>query len=120
MTALAVAVGGGIGAWCRYALGGSIAVRQRGPFPVETLTINVLGSVLLGAIVGSAAAGRLSDQVLIWAGTGFCGAFTTFSTFTFETLRLIEDGAWRAALTNLVLSSALCFAGAGLAFHVFR
>ncbi|MBK5229159.1 MAG: fluoride efflux transporter CrcB [Actinobacteria bacterium] len=120
MTVLAVAVGGGIGAWCRYALGGVIVARQQRPFPVETLVINVLGSLLLGALAGSASAGRLPDQALTWGGTGFCGAFTTFSTFTFETLRLIEDGAWRTALTNLLLSGSLCFAGAGITFHLFR
>jgi CrcB protein len=120
VTALAVAVGGGIGAWCRYALGGVIAARQRRLFPAETLLINVLGSLLLGAIVGLASTGRLSDQAVTWVGTGFCGAFTTFSTFTFETLRLIEDGAWRAALTNLFLSGTLCFVGAGAAFHLMN
>lgn len=118
MTALAVAVGGGIGAWCRYALGGAIAERHQRLFPVETLVINVLGSLLLGAVVGLASSGHLSNQAVTWAGTGFCGAFTTFSTFTFETLRLIEDGAWRAAFMNLVASATLCFGAAGIAFHL--
>jgi CrcB protein len=58
--------------------------------------------------------------VVILVGTGFLGAYTTFSTFTFETLRLLEDGAWRYAAWNLGLSGPLSFAGALMAFLAVR
>jgi CrcB protein len=120
MTAFAVALGGGVGALARYAVEGVIAQRQSSPFPLSTLVVNVLGSTALGALTGALGAGRIDDTVLAWAGTGFLGGFTTFSTFTYETVRLIEDGAWRYAAWNLALSGSLSFVGAGITFLALR
>lgn len=116
MTILGVAIGGGLGALARYHLEGLIAPRQRSPLPVSTLVVNVSGSFLLGAVVGLVQAGRLPGSVLIWGATGFLGAFTTFSTFTYETVQLIENGAWRYAWWNLILSGPLSFAGAATGY----
>jgi fluoride exporter len=120
MTALAVILGGGLGAFARYRLEGLIARRQRTPFPLSTLLINVSGSSALGALVGAVTAGRLSPAALPLIGTGFLGGYTTFSTFTYETLRLIEDGAWRYVVWNLLLSGPLSFAGAAITFFVLK
>ncbi|MPZ54342.1 MAG: fluoride efflux transporter CrcB, partial [Acidimicrobiia bacterium] len=77
---------------------------------------NVSGSLLLGLLVGLVFSGRLLDSALTWGGTGFLGGFTTFSTFTYETVRLIEDGAWRYAGWNLLLSGPLSFAAAAIGY----
>lgn len=113
MRLLAVALGGALGALARYAVEGLIAPRQRGPFPLSTLVVNVTGSAALGILAGRAPSLR---EVSPFLGAGFLGAFTTFSTFTYETVRLLEDGAWRQAVWNVALSGPLVFlaAGAGL------
>jgi CrcB protein len=115
-----VALFGAGGALCRYGLEGWIAPRQRGPFPLSTLVVNVTGSAALGALAGAVAGGPLPATVLTWAGVGFLAAYTTFSTFTYETVRLIEDGAWRYAAANLLLSGPVCFAAAGVTYAVVR
>jgi fluoride exporter len=120
MTVLLVAVAGALGAAARYLTDRAVTSRTPGVFPAGTLLVNVLGSVTLGALAGANAAGEIGGPLLTWAGTGFLGAFTTFSTFTFETLQLVEDGAWRPAAMNVLLSGPLCFAGAGLAFLATR
>lgn len=101
MTMLLVAVGGALGAAVRYLLDRAIATRLASPFPW-------------------AARHQLPSSMLAWAGTGFLGAYTTFSTFTFETVRLLEDGAWRYAAWNILLSGPLSFAGALAAFLAVR
>jgi CrcB protein len=120
MTILLVAVGGALGAAARYLLDRAVASRQTSPFPMGTLVINITGSIALGALLGWAAGNQVSSAVVTWAGTGFLGAYTTFSTFTFETVRLLEDGAWRYAAWNLLLSGPLSFAGALAAFLALR
>ena len=85
---LLVGLGGVAGALGRHLVGTRLE-RDR----ADTLAVNVLGSVLLGALV----AAPVGESVLLVAGTGFCGAFTTFSSFAFETVRLAELGHSRAA-----------------------
>ena len=120
MSLLGVALGGGLGALARYQVEGIIAPRQRSPFPLSTLVVNVAGSALLGLVVGLVASGRLTASTLAWGGAGFLGAFTTFSTFTYETVRLIEDGAWRYAWWNLLLSGPLSLLAAAAAYLLVR
>lgn len=120
MSLLGVAIGGGLGALARYHLEGVLAPRQRSPFPLSTLVVNVSGSLLLGLLVGMTLSGRLPGQALVWGGTGLLGAFTTFSTFTYETVRLIEDRAWGYAWWNLALSGPLAFGGAALGYLLVR
>jgi CrcB protein len=117
---LGVAIGGALGALVRYWLDGFINARWDSPFPLSTLIINVSGSAVLGALIGAMVSGHLSATVLSWAGTGFLGGYTTFSTFTYETARLIEDGAWQYALRNLALSGPVSFAGAAAGFWLFK
>lgn len=116
MTVLGLVLGGGLGALARYHLEGAIAPRQRTPFPLSTLTVNVSGSFLLGLMVSLVLTGRLPESVLIWGGAGFLGAFTTFSTFTYETLQLVEDRAWGYAVWNLILSGPLSFGAAAIGY----
>ena len=114
---LVVAAGGLVGAPARYLLDRAVTSRIESDLPWGTFVINVTGSLLLGLVTGLALAGRLPalDKALI--GVGFCGAYTTFSTFTFETIGLLEDGRILQAVLNVAASVAvgLGAAAAGLA-----
>jgi CrcB protein len=89
MTVLLVTLGAAIGAPLRYLTDRTIQARHDSVFPWGTLTVNVAGSVVLGFITGLPVGHALAALV----GTGFCGALTTYSTFSYETLRLVQDGA---------------------------
>lgn len=106
-TAVAIAVAGALGALARWGLGTWFG--QRFPtFPWGTLVINVSGSFLLGVLFAALVErGVGSPTIRLALMSGLLGAYTTFSTFSLETFRLIEDGAARAALTNIGLSVVL-------------
>jgi CrcB protein len=114
---IAFVVAGAVGAVARYELDRAVADRSRGVFPWGTLVINVSGSLLLGVITGLALHHGLSASDKIVVGTGFCGAYTTFSTFSFETVRLVEEGALAEAFRNAAgtLMACAAAAAAGLA-----
>lgn len=113
MTLLLVALGAVVGAPLRYLTDRFIQARHDTVFPWGTLTVNVVGSLIMGFLVGAAAAGRLDPMILTVLGPGFCGALTTYSTFGYETLRLAEDGSRFLATANIVIN---LFAGLGAAF----
>jgi CrcB protein len=106
-----------VGAPLRYLVDGAVGDRTEGVFPWGTFVVNVTGSLLFGFVTGLALYHAFPATPKVVLGTGFCGAYTTFSTFTFETVRLVEEGApgeaFRNALGTLV-AGALA-AGAGLA-----
>lgn len=110
-------VAGAVGAPARYLVDGFVQGRTRGAFPWGTFMVNVTGSLLLGLIAGAALYHAFPTTPTIWLGTGFCGAYTTFSAFTFETVRLLEEGAVADAVRNAVASVVVgtAAAGAGLA-----
>jgi len=118
-----VIVGSALGGGARFLLGSFIQTRAGGAFPVGTLLINIGGSFLVGFILrysmGSAA---ISPDVRAFLTAGFCGGFTTFSTFSWETVRLIEDGDYPRAAAyvalSVVVSLAAAFLGVGLAREV--
>jgi fluoride exporter len=111
VTVVLVVLGAMVGAPARYLI--DRAVMRDSVFPWGTLTVNVIGSFLLGYLAASAAASNLFP----FLGTGLCGALTTYSTFGYETVRLLQDGARRHALSNVVVSivAGLAAAYAGLA-----
>ena len=119
MTVLLVALGAAVGAPLRYVVDRVVQRRTDSAFPWGTLTVNLAGSLLLGLLVGGAAAGGVSEAVLLAVGVGLCGAFTTYSTFGYETVRLVGDGSsWLAlanALVSVLLGLACGWAGFGLA-----
>lgn len=93
-----VAIGSAVGGVIRYLLGGAIQRALAASFPVGTLVINVTGSALLGFIVRYALeTPAVTPEIRALLGVGFCGGYTTFSTFSYETLTLLEDGDWRRA-----------------------
>jgi CrcB protein len=110
---LLVIAGATIGAPLRFLTDRAVQSRHDTLFPWGTFAVNVIGSLILGIITGAVAAGGASPQVQLAVGTGFCGALTTFSTFSYETLRLLEDDARFFATANVVASIV---AGVGAAF----
>ncbi|MGZ4609301.1 MAG: fluoride efflux transporter CrcB [Actinomycetes bacterium] len=119
MTVLLVLVGGAIGAPLRYLTDLFVQSRHDSVFPWGTFTVNAGGSLILGATAGAVATTGGPPWVLALVGTGFCGALTTFSTFGFETVRLVEEGslleAGLNAAASLVVAMAACVGGWALA-----
>jgi fluoride exporter len=113
MTVLLVVLGAAVGAPLRYLADRAVRSRHDSVFPWGTFTVNIVGSFLLGALVH--APGSLGALL----GTGFCGALTTYSTFGYETVRLLEDKARGFAVLNVVASVAAglvaAFCGVALA-----
>ena len=105
---LLVAAFGALGAASRYAVDGWVSQVGRGQFPWGTLAVNVAGSFLLGVLVEVTTSRLLPHpNWRIALGIGFLGAFTTFSTFAYETVRLAEDSAYALALLNVVAMTVL-------------
>jgi CrcB protein len=106
MTLVLVLAGGALGAPLRYLTDLFVQARHDSVLPWGTLTVNVTGSLVLGGLAAAVDRAGAPEWLLTLLGTGLCGALTTFSTFGFETYRLVEDGAWLEALGNVVLSLA--------------
>ena len=112
---LLVFFGGGLGSVLRYALGKLMNSHASG-IPFGTFTANILGSLLIGIVLGMAARnGNISENTLLLVATGFCGGFTTFSTFAYENHVLLRDGNLGLfalyALGSLLLGFAAVFVG---------
>ena len=101
---LFVCLGAAFGAPLRYLVDRGIQARHDTVVPWGTLTVNVVGSLVLGLVTGIAAHRGVPPEVVLATGTGLCGAMTTYSTFSYETLRLLEDGARLFALVNVAIS----------------
>jgi CrcB protein len=114
---LAVAVGGAIGSVGRYWISGLAALAFGETFPWGTLIVNVVGSFVIGLFATlSGPDGRLlvEAQWRTFVMVGFCGGFTTFSSFSLQTLNLLRDGEHLHAAGNVLLSVALCMLGVWL------
>ena len=114
MTLVLVLVGGALGAPVRYLVDRWVSARHDSVLPWGTFTVNMAGSFILGVIAAVVVVRGGPGWLLTVAGTGFCGALTTFSTFGYETVRLVEDGAWRQA-AGTVLGSVTVGMGAVIA-----
>jgi fluoride exporter len=104
MTIVLVLIGGAVGAPLRYLTDLFVQSRHDSVFPWGTLTVNVAGSLVLGFLAQRVDQAAAPGWLLTLVGTGFCGALTTFSTFSFETVRLVEEGSWWEASANVVVS----------------
>jgi len=106
-----IAIGGALGALSRYALGGVVQNWSGPRFPYGTLVVNVSGCLMMGVVMT-----LLTERPLVhpnWrylVPVGFIGAYTTFSTFEYETFRAVEQGDWLVALANVVVSVLVGFA----------
>ena len=114
MTIVAVIIGAALGAPARYLLDRAVQARHRSMFPWGTFAVNIVGSFILGALAGANPTGIVTHLV----GTGFCGALTTYSTFGYETVRLMQEGASRLALLNALASIAAGLAAACLGIWI--
>ena len=112
-----VALGGSVGAGLRYSVGVWLSQRLSRGFPWHTFTVNVFGAFLLGLLMSVSVEHSGWGRWQLFAGVGLLGGFTTFSTFSYETLRLLEDGATAAAAGNALgsVAAGLLAAAAGLA-----
>jgi CrcB protein len=118
MTWLLVGAGAAVGAPARYLVNRAthdvfVSRRQLG-FPIGTLAANLAGSALLGWVLAAAQTGSLSRSAVALLGTGFCGAFTTYSTFAWETDSLVDEGARGLATLYVVASVIGCVSLAAL------
>jgi CrcB protein len=119
LVVVAVLVAGSIGAVIRFALSRALPVRP-GHLPVGILIVNVVGSGIAGAVIGLAERAVLDADVRLILVTGFCGGLTTFSTWSVETIELLDGGRWRAAVLNVLLTLALGAAAAAGAYLLTR
>ncbi|MCX4431727.1 fluoride efflux transporter CrcB [Streptomyces mirabilis] len=113
MNWLLVIVGGMVGAPLRYLTDRAVQTRHDTVFPWGTFAVNVVGCLILGLLTGAVGAGAAGSRLQLFLGTGLCGALTTYSTFSYETLRLTETGAGFYAAANVLVSVT---AGLGAAF----
>ena len=113
MNWLLVIAGAAVGAPLRYLTDLTVQSRHDTVFPWGTFTVNVTGCLVLGLLAGTVTAGAASSQVQLLVGTGLCGALTTYSTFSYETMRLAENGARFFAAANMAASVV---AGLGAAY----
>ncbi|QHE73656.1 fluoride efflux transporter CrcB (plasmid) [Rhodococcus sp. ZPP] len=117
MMMLWIACAGSLGAIARFVIDGAIKHRKASEFPWATATINVTGSLLLGFVTGLILFHGVPREIQLIVGVGFCGGYTTFSTASFETARLIQHQQYAAGLANAVgaLLLTIVAGGAGLA-----
>jgi CrcB protein len=115
---LLVAAGGGMGAMLRY---GTFFLVKNQPFPYATLLINILGSFLLGIIMAlSLKNDHISEGAKLFLATGICGGFTTFSTFSFENITLLQQGKYNLAFIYILSSVLAGLTAAWLGFKLIH
>ena len=108
MDFLYVFLGGGLGSVCRYGIARLLAHGQW-QLPIATISANVVACLTLGIIMGLATRNAANENVLLFLAVGFCGGFSTFSTFSLENVQLWQAGAYWAVLANIALSVIVCF-----------
>ncbi|MFI2206386.1 fluoride efflux transporter CrcB [Streptomyces sp. NPDC020192] len=123
MNWLLVIVGAAVGAPLRYLTDRAVQARHDSVFPWGTFVVNVVGCLVLGTLTGAVSTGAAGPHLQLLLGTGLCGGLTTYSTFSYETLRLTEAGSGLYAAVNVVASVAAglaaAFAGFALAGVLF-
>lgn len=115
---LSIALGGALGAVGRYALAGWVHAWLGSSFPWGTLVVNVAGSTLLGLVLGTLDQVPVSVAARAFVTIGVLGAFTTFSTFSYESVALLRDGEWRLAVPYIGASLGAAFIGLALGLVV--
>ena len=121
MKILYLGIFGGMGCVARYLVSGWVYVLAGRTLPYGTLAVNVIGSLLLGLIMeGSLRSSLLSPDLRFGLAVGFMGGFTTFSTFSYETVRLLEEGSMVAAGANILLNVTVCIVAAIVGVYLAR
>lgn len=116
MTVILLALSGGAGAAVRFVVDGLVRSRLKTALPWGTVVINISGSLLLGFLAGLVMRGQAPESLLLILGTGFLGGYTTFSTASLETIRLVQSGRTGLALVNGVgsMAASVLAAAAGI------
>lgn len=117
---LLVAAGAAAGAPLRYLVDRAVQLRHRGLFPWGTFTVNVTGSLVLGTLGGLSLGGGTGSDLQLLLGTGLCGALTTYSTLSYETVRLVQQQARFLAVANLLGSVVAGLGAAVLGYAIGR
>ncbi|MCM3691350.1 fluoride efflux transporter CrcB [Neobacillus niacini] len=114
-----IGIGGSIGAAARYLLGNLIFTKKKhSPFPFGTWVINITGSLLLGLLANLHQSNDINDGVWLFVGVGFCGAYTTFSTFGYETITLLQSNKKFLAGIYVITSVILSITTAAIGFII--
>lgn len=115
MKLVLILLGGGIGSLARYSVSGWVHSKYAGVFPLGTLAVNLVGSFLIGVLWALFESATMSPTLRVFLFVGILGGFTTFSTYSLETISLLRDGDVRTALFNILLNNVggilLAFAG---------
>jgi len=120
-TVILIGVGGFIGSVSRYLTSIYVAKMVDSSFPYGTLTVNIAGSLFIGIIFGfSDRFNWLTPEWRFFLATGFCGGYTTFSTFSYETINLLREGDWYLGFGNVLLSVVICLAATFLGNFLVR
>lgn len=121
MQLIYIAVFGALGCLSRYFVSGWVYELAGRGLPYGTLAVNTAGSLLLGLLMESGLrSAALPVEIRMGIATGFMGGFTTFSTFSYETIRLLEDGSFLAAGANVLLNVTACITFAGIGIYLAR
>ena len=120
LNVLAVACGGALGALGRYWVSGAMYKHLGAGFPYGTLSVNVAGSLAMGVLFVLVQERDVPDPWRLALGVGLLGAFTTFSTFSVDTLALAQQGLWVRAALNVALSVTLCISAAAVGIALGR
>lgn len=117
-----VALGSALGGVARFLVTGWVSERVASTFPWGTLTVNVVGCAIIGVLAGLGDSQRigLPPEARAFLMIGVLGGFTTFSSFSLETLRLMHDGAWARVAGNVGLSVILCLVGVAVGYRLAR
>jgi len=116
-----VFIGSGLGGGFRYWISSFVQKQFPPYFPLGTLAVNLIGSFILGLMIfGLDEKGLISPSVKLFIGIGFCGGFTTFSTFSFETFNLIRDAEFLFAGLNILANVLLTLIGVYIAYLITR
>jgi CrcB protein len=116
MTLLMIALGGATGSVSRYLFGAFVQRAFHAAFPIGTLAVNVAGCLLVGVLTRSFLHNQTDLQLRAGLIVGFCGGFTTFSTFSFETFALMQGGEWAKAAGYVTLSVLVCVAATAVGY----
>lgn len=103
-----ICLGGAVGTGARYLISEWALKALGSTFPYGTLAVNIVGSFLLAILMNLSTSGTLSPSLRLALTTGVMGGFTTFSTFSFETLRFVQQGSWLLACANAIINVFAC------------
>ena len=120
MTMILIALGGAVGSVSRYGLGLVVQKATHAGFPFGTLTVNALGSFLVGVLAKAFMHTQTHPGLRAMLIVGFCGGFTTFSAFSLETVALVQGGEWPRAVAYVAASVVLCLAGTAIGIALVR